>query len=49
MLGGRTPGFDDLPNLPYTDMVVSEALRLYPPAWAITRLSKEPCEFGGEG
>lgn len=47
VLGGRTPAFDDLPNLRYTDMVISEALRLYPPAWAITRISKEPCEIGG--
>ena len=27
----------DLPALPYTRAVVDEALRLYPPAWVITR------------
>ena len=32
VLGGRAPTMADLPNLPYTDMVVREALRLYPPA-----------------
>ncbi|MCS7001248.1 MAG: cytochrome P450 [Dehalococcoidia bacterium] len=36
-LGGRAPTADDLPNLPYTRMVVAEAMRLYPPAWTIGR------------
>jgi cytochrome P450 len=36
-LNGRLPGVDDLPNLPYARMVFDEALRLYPPAWLITR------------
>jgi cytochrome P450 len=37
VLGGRMPAADDLPNLPYTRMVFEEALRLYPPAWMISR------------
>jgi cytochrome P450 len=37
VLGGRTPTVDDLPRLPYTGMVIQEAMRLYPPAWAISR------------
>lgn len=37
VLGGRLPTTADLPNLPYTGWVFSEALRLYPPAWLITR------------
>jgi cytochrome P450 len=46
VLRGRTPGFDDLPNLRYTDMVISESLRLYPPAWSVTRMAKEECVIG---
>jgi len=36
-LGGRMPGSADLANLPWTAQVFNEALRLYPPAWLITR------------
>lgn len=36
-LAGRTPTVDDLPRLPYTRRVLSESLRLYPPAWIIGR------------
>jgi cytochrome P450 len=32
VLGGREPVHDDLVNLPYTRMVIEEAMRLYPPA-----------------
>lgn len=37
VLAGRLPVFEDLPQLRYTEMVFSEALRLYPPAWGIGR------------
>lgn len=37
VLQGRTPTADDVTHLPYTRMVFSEALRLYPPAWIIGR------------
>ena len=36
VLRGRTPTVDDLPQLPYTAMVLKEALRLHPPAWILT-------------
>jgi cytochrome P450 len=36
---GRVPTFDDVPRLRYTEMVFAEAMRLYPPAWAIGRLA----------
>ena len=47
VLEGRAPGMSDLPQLPYTEMVFAEAMRLYPPAWAIGRMSKGPFELGG--
>jgi cytochrome P450 len=49
VLGGRAPEVTDLPELPYTKMVFEEALRLYPPAWLITRkaLAEDEIECGG--
>jgi cytochrome P450 len=37
VLEGRLPTMADLPRLPYVERVVTEALRLYPPAWIIGR------------
>ena len=37
VLGGRAPTVDDLPRLKYTQMIVYEALRLYPPAYVVGR------------
>ena len=37
VLAGRLPAFDDLPRLRYTEMVLAESMRLYPPAWAMGR------------
>jgi cytochrome P450 len=31
VLGGRDPAWSDIPNLPYTRMVLQESMRLYPP------------------
>jgi cytochrome P450 len=39
VLGGRLPTLEDLPNLRYTEMVLAESIRLYPPAWSIGRLA----------
>ena len=47
VLGGHPPEFDDLPRLRYTEMVLAESMRLYPPAWAIGRKSIQPFELGG--
>ncbi len=47
VLGGRLPTIDDMPALDYTNRVVSEALRLYPPAYLLTRRVVEACEIGG--
>lgn len=37
VLAGRPPSAADLPRLVYTRWVIDEALRLYPPAWIISR------------
>lgn len=47
VLGGRTPAMADLANLPYTAMVLNESMRLYPPAWTISRGVIEDDEIGG--
>ncbi|MGB9375122.1 MAG: cytochrome P450, partial [Jiangellales bacterium] len=41
------PRLDDLARLPFTRAVFDEALRLYPPAWVITRTVAEPDTLGG--
>ena len=46
VLGGRLPKYDDLPRLKYTEMVLAESMRLYPPAWAMGRLALEDFELG---
>lgn len=43
----RLPTIEDVPNLKYTEWVLAESMRLFPPAWAIGRLSIEEHEFGG--
>jgi cytochrome P450 len=47
VLSGRVPTFDDLPYLKYTEAVIAESMRLYPPAWVVGRLSVEEHEFNG--
>jgi len=47
VLGGRQPALDDLPRLRYTEMVFSEALRLYPPAWSIARRAINDYDLAG--
>lgn len=47
VLGGREPTVEDLPALPFTDYVVKESLRLYPPAWSLSRETVEEDEVAG--
>ncbi len=46
VLGGRVPTPADLPRLVYTDMVLRESMRLYPPVWVIGRRALEPFRLG---
>jgi cytochrome P450 len=47
VLGGRRPTTQDLARLVYTRWVFQEALRLYPPAWAFSRLVPQQDQIGG--
>jgi cytochrome P450 len=47
VLGGRAPATEDLPRLEYTNRVILESMRLYPPAYAFGREALADCEVGG--
>ncbi len=47
VLCGRMPTAADVAQLHYTNNVVRETMRLYPPAWVITRMAAEQVEIGG--
>jgi cytochrome P450 len=47
VLHGRPPEVADLPRLHYTEMVVQESMRLYPPAYTIGREALADCDLGG--
>ncbi len=49
VLGGRMPTLADLPQLRYTEWVVMESMRLYPPVWALGRTVMQDCEIAGYG
>jgi cytochrome P450 len=46
VLQGRLPTFDDIPRLRYTEMVMAESMRLYPPAWAMGRYARNDFQLG---
>jgi cytochrome P450 len=47
-LAGRIPSAGDLPALPYTEMVIRESMRLYPPAWIVSRIAVDDVTIGGQ-
>ena len=47
VLAGRAPKLEDLRNLPYTDIVIKEALRLMPAVWSVSRTAAEDTEVCG--
>jgi len=42
----RLPTLTDYPALRYTEQVFAESMRLYPPAWAMGRMSTKPVVLG---
>ena len=47
VLEGRTPGVEDLPNLPLSQYIFKETLRLYPPASLLNREVIKPIAVDG--
>ncbi|MFF5179674.1 cytochrome P450 [Micromonospora sp. NPDC000316] len=47
VLGDRLPVFEDLARLRFIGQVISEAMRLYPPVWMLSRIAQGPDEIGG--
>ena len=46
VLGERAPALHDLGQLKYTEMVIKESMRLYPPAWGLSREPVEDVQIG---
>jgi cytochrome P450 len=47
VLGERDATVEDLARLRFTEAVIQESMRLYPPAWVIGREAEEEVEVGG--
>ncbi|MEM7548044.1 MAG: cytochrome P450 [Bacteroidota bacterium] len=45
-LNGRIPTFEDLKTLNYTEQILKETMRLYPPVWLITRRAINEDQIG---
>jgi cytochrome P450 len=46
VIGIRMPTLDDIRNLPFTEQVIRESMRLYPPAWVLQRESLSDVSLG---
>lgn len=47
VLNGRVPTLSDISKLTYSRMVIEEAIRLYPPSWALVRVARDDNKIGG--
>jgi cytochrome P450 len=48
VLNGRIAEYHDIPKLKLTARIITETLRLYPPAWMMTRLTTTDTELAGQ-
>jgi cytochrome P450 len=46
VLAGHAAGYEDVSKLKYTEMVLAESMRLYPPAWAMGRTAIKDFSLG---
>lgn len=46
VLQNRLPTLANLKNLTYTEQVIKEAMRVYPPVWSVARQSREDTQLG---
>lgn len=47
VLGNQAPDLQHLPRLAYTEMVIAESMRLYPPTWIFIRMAKAAATLPG--
>lgn len=47
ILGKRQPTLADLKDLSYTEQVIKEGMRVYPPVWSVARQTQEVTNLGG--
>ncbi len=47
VLGRRDPTVEDLANLTFTERILTESMRLYPPIWSTGRMTFQPITLGG--
>ena len=47
VLGWRDPTFEDLSDLPFTERILTESMRLYPPIWSTGRMAFRDFTLGG--
>lgn len=47
VLGARAITPEDYPRLKFTEQILAESMRIFPPAWAIGRIATEEHEFAG--
>ncbi|MEU4211735.1 cytochrome P450 [Streptomyces sp. NPDC026206] len=48
VLAGRPPAYEDYEQLTWTQQIIKEAMRLYPPAWVIPAVATEGATLGGQ-